>query len=151
MGAFEYGVGGNAVPNTASESMAEISQNKTLFVQKLTSEPPIKPEAVYDLKTVDEVFEHFKPNVDLDLEGADGSSVQENVKFHNLGDFSAKNITEQSKFLKDLNMQQDQYMAIIKQLKSNKLLKSVVENADNKAAFVDALKAMIQDIEDSGK
>ncbi len=149
--AFDYGVGGNAVPNSASEAMADISQNKTLFVQKLTGDAPIKPEAVYDLKTVEDVFEHFKPNVELDFESADGSAVKETANFHNLGDFGAKNITEQSKFLKDLNLQQDQYMAIIKQMKSNKLLKSVVENPDNKAAFMDSLKAMIQDIEDSGK
>jgi predicted component of type VI protein secretion system len=122
-----------------------------LFVQKLTDDAPIKPEAVYDLKTVEEVFEHFKPSVDVDFETADGSTVQENISFKNLGDFNAKNITENSKFLKDLQLQQDQYQNIIKQLKTNKLLKSVVENPDNKNAFVDVLKALIQELEDHSK
>lgn len=148
---YNFGVGGNEVKKDASESIADIPMNRTLFVQKLTDDAPIKPEAVYDLKTVEEVFEHFKPSVDVDFETTDGSTVQENISFKNLGDFNAKNITENSKFLKDLQLQQDQYQNIIKQLKTNKLLKSVVENPDNKNAFVDVLKALIQELEDHSK
>jgi predicted component of type VI protein secretion system len=148
---YNFGVGGNEVKKDASESIADIPMNRTLFVQKLTDDAPIKPEAVYDLKTVEEVFEHFKPSVDVEFETTDGSTVQENISFKNLGDFNAKNITENSKFLKDLQLQQDQYQNIIKQLKTNKLLKSVVENPDNKNAFVDVLKALIQELEDHSK
>jgi len=129
----------------------EERNHKTIFVQKLTAEAAIKPEAVYDLKTVDDVFDYYKPNIDIDFENAEGSSVKENIKFKNLGDFTAKNITEQSNFLKDQKMQEDQYANIIKQLKTNKLLKTAVENADNKAALVDSLKALIQELDDAGK
>lgn len=148
---YNFGVGGNEVKKDASEAIADIPMNRTMFIQKLTADAPIKPEAVYDLKTVEEVFDHYKPSVDVDFETADGSSVQENISFKNLGDFNAKNITENSKFLKDQQLQQDQYQNIIKQLKTNKLLKSVVENPDNKNAFVDALKALIQELEDHSK
>ena len=151
MGMYDYGVGGNEVKKDASEAIADIPMNKTIFVQKLTAEAAIKPEAVYDLKTVDDVFDYYKPNIDIDFENAEGSSVKENIKFKNLGDFTAKNITEQSNFLKDQKMQEDQYANIIKQLKTNKLLKTAVENADNKAALVDSLKALIQELDDAGK
>ena len=104
---------------------------------------------VYDLKTVEEVFAHFKPKVEVELEKEDGSSTNEALSFTNLGDFGTKGITTQNQFLQDLNQKQDQYMKIIKQLKSNKSLKAILENPDTKGAFVGALQALIQEIEDA--
>ena len=89
---FDYGVGGNEVKQSASEGMADIPLNRSLFIQKLTSDEAIKPQAVYDLKNIDEVFEHFQPNVDVEFEKADGSTTNENFRFGNLGDFGTKNI-----------------------------------------------------------
>jgi len=149
MAMYNYGVGGQEVKREASEAIADIPQNRTMFVQKLTDEAPIKPEAVYDLKNVDEVFEHFKPKVSVEFQNEEGAAVNEDLHFKNLGDFNAKNITEQSKFLKDLNLQQNQYQTIAKQLKSNKLLNNVLDNPDSKNAFIDALKALAQELESS--
>ena len=86
---FDYQVGGNAVPMDASEAMAQISMNRSLFVQKLTDNDPIKPEAVYDLKTVDEVFNHFKPNIEVELEKPDGTTAEEKINFNGISDFQA--------------------------------------------------------------
>jgi hypothetical protein len=58
-------------------------------------------------------------------------------------------MTNQSKFLSDLNIQQDQYQKIMKQLKTNKAMKSVLDNPETKAAFVDALHAMIQELDNN--
>ena len=57
---FNYGVGGQEVKQDASEAIADIPLNRTMFVQKLTDTEPTRPQAIYDLKTVDEVFEFFK-------------------------------------------------------------------------------------------
>lgn len=146
---FEYGIGGNEVRTDASESMADIAQNRTMFLQQLTAEPPVKPAAVYDLKTVGDVFNHYQPNVDVEFETEDGSSKSENLKFNNLGDFSPKNITNQSSFLQDLSIQQEQYQKIAKQLKTNKLLNGVLNNPDAKQAFVTALQALIQELDEN--
>lgn len=146
---FNYGIGGNEIRPDASEAIADIPKNRTLVVEKLTDEPPVKPEMVYDLKNVDEVFAHFKPKVEVELEKEDGSSTNEALSFSNLGDFGTKGITNQNQFLQDLNQKQDQYMKIIKQLKSNKSLKTILENPDTKGAFVGALLALIQEIEDA--
>ena len=146
---FNYGIGGNEVPQDGSESIADIPKNRTLMIEKLTDEAPVKPQLAYDLKTVDEVFAHFKPQVDVEFEKEDGSSTNEALRFSNLGDFGAKGITNQSNYLKDLSQKQDQYLKIIKQLKSNKSLKTVLENADTKAAFLGMLNALIQELEDS--
>jgi hypothetical protein len=146
---FNYGIGGQEVPNDASEAMADIPQNRTLMIEKLTADAPIKPEIVQGLKTVDEVFQHFKPQVDCEFQKEDGSNVNETLSFNNLGDFGAKGITEQSRFLNELKMEKDEYAKAVKQMKSNKLLKSVTENPDTKAAFINALQALIQEIEDA--
>lgn len=146
---FNYGVGGNEVKRETSEGMADIPMNRTLFVQKLTNDPAIKPEIVQGLKTPEEVFAHYKPNVEVEFDNAEGAPVNETLHFNGLGDFAAKNITAQSNFLKQLNIEQDQYQKIIKQIKTNKLLKTALENADNKAAFADALRAMIQELEEN--
>ena len=144
---FDYQVGGNAVKMDASEGMAEISMNRSLFVQKLTDSDPIKPEAVYDLKTVDEVFNHFKPNIEVEFENQDGSTVEEKINFNGIGDFKSTSIVAQSPFLQDLNAQKDDYQKVMKQLKTNKLLKGVIENPEAKAAFMNALQSLINELD----
>ncbi len=146
---FDYQVGGNAVKTDASEGMAEIAMNRSLFVQKLTADDPVRPEAVYDLKTVDEVFEHFKPKVEVDFEKSDGTTTSEELRFNNVGDFKSKSIINQSPFLQDVNNQKDEYQKMAKQLKTNKLVKNVIDNPETKAAFVNALNALIQELEEN--
>src|SRR6516225_5516599 len=65
---FNYEIGGNERRIDTSEAFVDISPNKTLFVQQLTEQEPIKPEIVEGLKTVEEVFKHFKPKVSVDFE-----------------------------------------------------------------------------------
>ena len=135
-------------PDPVGEGFVEISPNKTLFIQKLTHDDPIKPEIVEDLQKVEDVFAHFKPNCDVDLDKEDGSTTKENFQFGSLGDFDAKNLTNQSAYLKNLDIEYGAYLKIIKQLKSNKSLANVIQNPDTKAAFVNALKALASEIEE---
>lgn len=146
---FDYQVGGNAVKMDASEGMAEISMNRSLFVQKLTADDPIRPEAVYDLKTVDEVFEHFKPSVEVEFEQQDGSTKGEDINFRNVADFKASSMVQQSPFLQGLNSEKDDYQKLMKQLKTNKLVKGVIENPEAKAAFMSALQNLIQELDEN--
>lgn len=136
-------------PDPVGEGFVEISPNKTLFVQKLTNEAPVKPEIVEDLQTVEQVFDYFKPNCDVELDREDGSTVKENFAFAGLGDFDIKNITNRSDYLKNLSLENDAYLKIIKQLKSNKSLKNVIENPETKQAFVSALKALAAELDEA--
>jgi hypothetical protein len=146
---FDYQVGGNAVKIDASEGMADIPMNRSLFVQKLTADDPVRPEAVYDLKTVDEVFEHFKPAVDVEFETPDGSTKEETLNFRSVADFKASSIVQQSAFLQGLNNEKEGYAKIMKQLKTNKLVKSVTENPETKEAFIAALQNLIQELDNN--
>ena len=146
---FNYGIGGQEVPQDASEAMADLAQNRTMFVQKLTEDDYYAPEAVYGLKNVDEVFNHFKPKVEVEFENAEGASSSETLHFNNVADFSPKSITAQSPFLQDLNVQQEQNQKIVKQLKTNKLMKMVMDNPDAKQAFLNAIEALLQEVEEN--
>jgi len=144
-----YGIGGTEVKGDANEAMAEIAQNRTLMVEKLTPDAPIKPEIVEGLKNIDEVFEHFQPEIEVDFEDSEGAGKDEKLRFNGLSDFGIKGITAQSEFLQDLTIQKEQYQKVIKQLKSNKLLKKALDNPETKEALMNAMYAMIKDIADA--
>jgi hypothetical protein len=146
-----YGIGGTEVRLDASEAILEIPQNKTLLVEKLTTNTPVKPEIITGLKTIDDVFDKFKPEIDVEYENSDGSVQKENIKFTNLGDFGLKGITRQSNFLGDLTTEKEQYAKIIKVLKNHKVLKLALANPDAKAALISAIKGLIVELEESEK
>jgi hypothetical protein len=97
------------------------------------------------------VFEHFKPDVDVDFENEEGTTKKETLHFKSVGDFGIKGITAQSNFINDLTMKKEQYQKIIKQLKSNKLLREVLKNEDTKRAFIDGIHALIKEVDQAGK
>jgi hypothetical protein len=144
-----YGIGGTEVPNEANEGMSEIAQNRTLMIEKLTNEAPFKPEMVQGLTSINDVFNHFQPSVDVEFEDAEGAGKEEKLSFKGLADFGVDGITAQSDFLKDLTNQKEQYLKILKQLKSNKLLRKALENKENKEAMLNAIFALIKEIEEA--
>jgi hypothetical protein len=142
-----YGIGGTEVKGDASEAILEIPQNRTLMIEKLTAEPPVKPEVVEGLTGIDDVFNHFRPAIDVEFEDAEGKSKEEKLSFHNLADFGTKGIVAQSSVLKDLTIQKEQYFKIIKQLKSNNLLRKALANQESRQAILNAIYAMSKEIE----
>lgn len=142
----EVEIGGQLVPQQSFEAIAQISSNRTLLVQQLTTKPG-KPEPVTGLKTVEEVFQHFKPSVKVGFETAEGKPVNEELTFGNLGDFGKEGLIGQSAFLSETRTQQDTYQKIAKQLRTNKILKSALQNAESRQAFLQAIQAMMQEID----
>jgi hypothetical protein len=144
-----YDIGGSEVKGDANEAMSVLPQNRTLIVEKLTGEPPVKPVIAEGLKSVEEVFEHFSPAVDMEFMDAEGGSRRETLHFRNTGDFGIKGITGQSEFLKNLTAQKEQNQKIIKQLKSNKLLQKALEKEEYKTALLNAINALIKELEEN--
>lgn len=134
-------------PDPVGEGFIEISPNKTLFVQKLTDTDPLKPEIVEDLGSTDAVFEHFRPTCSVDLVRQDGTTATEDFYFKSLGDFDVKNLITQSSYLKKLNVENEAYIKMRKQLGSNKSLKNVVENPVTKDALINSLRSLIRQLE----
>ena len=146
---FNYGVGGNEVKVDANEAIQEIQENKTLLVSKLTTEDPVSPEIVKGLKTVEDVFKHYKPSISVDHETADGETVSEEFAFNNLGDFTPKSLVQNSAFLKNMSLEQEQYNNIIRQLRSNKVLNNILANSQAKAEFIEVLKSVASELENN--
>jgi hypothetical protein len=142
----EVEIGGQLVPQQSFEAIANISSNKTLLVQKLTSKPA-KLEPVKGLKTLDEVFNHFKPSIEVEFEDENGALRKEELKFNSLLDFKKEGIINQSDFLKKLQAQQDACNSIIRKLKTNKILKTALQNPEAKKSFLQALQAAINEID----
>lgn len=151
MAMLEYEIGGNEVKIDASEGIANLPDNRSLVVEHLTSDEPVSPEAVKGLTSIEAVFAHFKPNVDVEFESEDGQPVKENLRFANVGDFGVKNMTEQSGFLSKLDQEKNFYGAMEKQLRSNKVLLRALGDPETKAALIAALAAARQELEANDK
>lgn len=147
MAIFEYGIGGNEVKVDASESIAAIPENRTLLVESLTSDEPINPEIVTGLTNINQVFEHYKPQIDVEFENAEGQPVNETFCFNSVGDFDVKNMTQNSAFLNGVNTDKNFFENLTKQLRSNKVLQRVLENPESRQAFVNSLQGILEEIE----
>jgi len=144
---YSYGIGGQERKlDNASEAISDIPLNRTLLVQKLTTNTPLRAEIVKGLKTPEAVFAHFKPEVSVDFTDADGAEVPENLHFASLGDFGKKGIINQSDFLRSLAAETDDLNKLLRQLKSNKILKAALENPETKKAFLQAIQAMMDEL-----
>jgi predicted component of type VI protein secretion system len=143
----EFEIGGNEVPIEGSEAIANLPDNRTMIVEHLTAEEPINPEAARNLTSIEAVFAHYQPSVDVVFDNEDGQAVKETLRFANVGDFNVKKMTEQSKFLRTLNQEKNFYSGVEKQIRTNKILQRVLGNNESKAAFVEALNAALKELE----
>ncbi|MFT4023901.1 MAG: hypothetical protein QM664_08990 [Flavihumibacter sp.] len=141
-----YGIGGTEVKTDAFEAFADIPQNRVLLAEKLTNDPPVKPEFVEGLTDVEAVFEHFAPKVEMEFETEEGTLKRETLSFKRLSDFGMKGITQQSDYLKELDMKKIQHQKIMRQLKTNKLLKQVIANKESKEDLIASLQLLIGEL-----
>lgn len=142
-----YGIGGTEVKTDAFEAFADIPQNRVLLAEKLTDDPPVKPEIIEGITDIGGVFRRFSPHVQMEFETEEGTTKRETLRFNGLEDFGMKGITAQSDYLKELDMKQQQYQKIVKQLKTNKLLKQALSDKDTKANLLAALNILIQELD----
>ncbi|WP_158961959.1 hypothetical protein [Myroides fluvii] len=144
---FNYGVGGNEIKVDANDAIQEIQGNKSLLVAKLTTNDAVSPEIVTGLKTVEDVFRHYTPTMDVEHTTLDGEFVNEEFRFKNLGDFTPNKMVENSSFLKGLKLDEEQYNKIVKQLRVNKVLRKLLEDEIAKKEFATILRAIERELE----
>lgn len=128
-------------------SLSPISMNKTLYVAKFTDELPMQPEAVAELESVDDVMEHYKPEVTVMLEDGDGQQMAETFKFTRLGDFTPEGIVDQSPYLQELTNQMNDLQRINHQLRSNRMLQYALQNPQAKSTMLAMIQQMIDEID----
>lgn len=142
-------IGGDLVKEKGIEAIKDLQENRTMIVQKLTQSPPSKPEVVDNLKSIEEVFDKFKPTAEVKFKDKEGTSVSEELNFHSLEDFSLKGLTENSDFLKDLSTQSEVYQLILRELKGNNRLKKIIADGGGKEALIKALMAIVKEIDEN--
>ncbi|GAB3709617.1 hypothetical protein GCM10027592_45900 [Spirosoma flavus] len=131
-------------------SLSPVSLNKTLYVAKLSDEFSTTPEAVPGLESVEEVMEHFKPEVGVTLYDEQGAPNYETFQFRQMGDFTRDGLVEQSELMRDLNHKILDLQKIDMQLRSNKLLHNALLNAQAKQAMLEMIQQMLDEIEQAG-
>lgn len=143
---FEFEIGGNEARPRALEEISNIPSNRTLLVLKLTQNDPVSPETLYGLKTVNDVFNHFKPQVEVEMESLEGMPTKETIRFRRIADFRVKELVAQSPLLQSLDTQYQEYTQLGRRLKGHALLRTLVSHAETKAALLKTLRAAADEL-----
>lgn len=132
----------------AQDGIIEFPQNRTLYVEQLTDKAPIKPDGVFEPETLEEVFDHYKPEKkNVEMLDQNGKSVKENFRFGSLKDFDDRGLIDQSEFLKNQKSMIESYSLIEQQLLRNKLLRKAFEDEDARKNLVTALQALLSELQ----
>jgi hypothetical protein len=146
---FNYEIGGQERKIETNEGISDIPQNRTLLIEKLTDESPLSPQIIPDLKSIQDVFAFFKPAKEVEFETADGAGRKEKLQFESLGDFGKQGITRQSTYLNELSHQCEDLQKFVKQLRTNKILRTLLENKEAKSAYLSCIQSLINEMEHS--
>lgn len=132
-----------------------IDANKTLIIDQYTSDATSEPELFQEAKTIKDVFDHFKPTIDVDFENADGETVPETLHFNEMKDFDVNggkgNLVANSQFLSDIKLHHDNAARIHKQIEQNAKLRNILKDAQGRAELRAMLQEMIDELEASNK
>ena len=82
-----------------------ISLNRTLICLQISQEPPIIPGFIYDMNSLQDVFNYINPTVEVELVNTLGETKTETFVFETLHDFNLFRIMEQSEILTELIQQ----------------------------------------------
>jgi len=133
----------------SGNSINAISQNKTLIVDQF-ADSVSEPELLQDAKNIKEVFEHFKPEVDVEFSDEDGSPVSETLKFREMKDFDVDEgkgqLVQNSEFLMSVKSNIEANTKMKKQIETNKKLRDVINNAEDRESLKKTLEAMLEEL-----
>ena len=132
-----------------SDAMADLAPNRSLLIADLTDKPATKPELIYELETVEAVFEKFQPKCKVEFKNEEGASVNETLAFTNPGDFGRDALVKQSDFLGTLQSKQKDFEDFEKTLRTNKVLQNkILKDPEKKQAYLTILRYLIQELEE---
>lgn len=145
---YGYRIGANVQEPDAPQGVKLVPDNKTLMALKLNDEPD-DDVAPVRLKSLKEIFEHYKPEREVVLNTADGDSEEVMLHFNSLKDFTKDGIIEQSTLLQDLEEQENVYSRLTDVLNNNEKLINVISNEDNKKEFLELLGTLIEELNEN--
>jgi len=132
-----------------------IDANKTLIIDQYTDEAPVEAELFQDAKTMKDVFEHFKPSVEVEFANEDGDIVPETLHFNEMKDFDVNggkgNLVMNSAFLSDIKIHADNSGKVRKQLEQSSKLRNIIQDAKAREDLKAMLQSMLDELENSNK
>lgn len=132
-----------------------IDANKTLILDQYTSEAPVEAELFQDAKTIKDVFDHFKPAVDVEFENEEGEIVPETLHFNEMKDFDVNggkgNLVMNSPYLSEIKINADNSSKVRKQLEQNTKLRNILKDAQAREDLKALLQEMLDELEQSNK
>ena len=132
-----------------------IDANKTLIIDQYTDEAPVEAELFQDAKTMKDVFDHFKPSVEVEFTNEEGEIVPETLHFNEMKDFDVNggkgNLVMNSPFLSDIKIHADNSSKVRKQLEQNTKLRNILKDSQAREDLKVMLQAMLDELELSNK
>ncbi len=142
---YGHRIGANIYEKEAPQGVKLVPDNKTLMVMPFNDEhdTEVKPAR---LKSMKEIFGHYKPQRELVFESVDNESEEVMLKFNSLKDFTKDGIVAQSNTLQELEEQAAIYSKFSDVLQNNETLKNILSNAENKKEFLELLETLIEEL-----
>ena len=143
-----------ATDEESGSAVSALDTNKTLFIDQYTTDAQGEdPELFEDAKTISDVFDHFKPSVEVEFTGEDGGIVSETLHFNEIKDFEADggrgNLVANSEFLSDQKAQMDSYAKVRKQIEQNKKLRDILKDPKSKEELKDYLEYLLNELKEN--
>lgn len=137
----------------SNAKVTPLDNNKTIIIDQYTSDVEEgKPELFEGAKTMQDVFDHFKPSVEVEFVDEDGGSVVEQLHFSEMRDFEANggkgNLVTNSPFLSGAKSKVDVAAKIRKQIEQNSRLRNILKDEKGKAELKELLEALLQEIKE---
>lgn len=133
------------------QSFTKINTNRTVIVTSLNSEGPYEPEVVPDDHTtsLSKLFEFAKPEVKVELEtGEEDNSTQEvTINFDSLKSFRSDDLEKRITILQKQRVQENRYLKIMAELERSKRLPEIIKDPEKKAAFLDILESIREELD----
>lgn len=131
--------------------VTEFDANKTLFINQFTAEATGEPELVEGARTMSDVFNHFKPSVEVELKDINGGSIVETLHFNEMKDFDVNggkgNLVMNSKVLSEIKTHADMAGKVRKQMEQSSRLKEILKDAGSKEELKTVLQSMLDELE----
>lgn len=143
-----------ATDEESGSNVSALDTNKTLFIDQYTTDVQSEdPELFEDAKTIGDVFDHFKPEVEVNFTDAEGGVVTEMLHFNEIKDFEANggkgNLVANSEFLSGEKGKMDSYAKVRKQIEQNKKLRDILKDPKSKEELKEYLQYLLSELKEN--
>jgi len=117
-----------------------LDTNKTLFVAAMNDQAGENPQPI-ECKTMADVFNTFRPKVDISVETPDGSTSDAEIRFNRVADFNPQSVIDQSPALKSMHTELLLLKDLMNQLRNNKSLRKAVDTPAEREILIKGIQA----------